>query len=152
MDTLEIIDRIVKLLDGCKKIPFSGNIVINGEEIYDLIEELQNMMPKEFKQSRWIVMERKNMLEETKKQAKKILDSAQEKADVLVGETEIMKRSSRRSEEMMSTIETRARTIRRETDDFADEKLAELEAVLHKLLNSIEKGRQQFKNTLSSGK
>ena len=152
MNALEIIDRIEELLDGSKRIPFSANIVINGDELYDLIEELRSVMPEEFKQSRWIVKERENMIEEAKKQADKIIRNSQEKADTLVGETEIMKRATRKSEEMMSAIEARARTIRLEAEDYADEKLANLEAVLHKLLNSIEKGREQFKNTLSSGK
>ena len=152
MNALEIIDRIEELLDGSKRIPFSANIVINGDEMYDLIEELRTVMPEEFKQSRWIVKERENMIEEAKKQADKIIRNSQEKADTLVGETEIMKRATRKSEEMMSSIEARARTIRLEAEDYADEKLANLEAVLHKLLNSIEKGREQFKNTLSSGR
>lgn len=152
MNALEIIDRIEELLDGSKRIPFSANVVVNGDEIYDLIEELRNVMPEEFKQSRWIVKERENMIEEAKKQSGKIIRDAQEKAEVLVGETEIMKRATRKSEEMMSTIEARARTIRLEAEDYADEKLANLEAVLHKLLNSIEKGREQFKDSLSSGK
>jgi vacuolar-type H+-ATPase subunit H len=151
MNALEIIDRMEELLDGSRRIPFSANVVVNGDEIYDLIEELRNVMPEEFKQSRWIVRERENMIEEARKQAEKIISDAQEKADVLVGETEIMKRATRRSEEMMSNIEARARTIRLEAEDYADEKLANLEAVLHKLLNSIEKGRDQFKNNLSSG-
>lgn len=152
MNALEIIDRIEELLDGSRRIPFSANIVVNGDEIYDLIEELRSIMPEEFKQSRWIVRERENMIEEAKNQAEKIINNAQEKAEVMVGETEIMKKASRKSEEMMSTIETRARTIRLEAEDYADEKLANLEAVLHKLLNSIEKGREQFKNNLASGK
>jgi hypothetical protein len=152
MNALEILDQIEELLDRSKRIPFSANIVVNGDEIYDLIEELRNVMPEEFKQSRWIVKERENMIEEAKKQAEKIINNAQDKAEVLVGETDIMKRATRKSEEMMSTIETRARTIRLEAEDYADEKLANLEAVLHKLLNSIEKGREQFKNTLSSRK
>lgn len=152
MNALEIIDRIEELLDGSKRIPFSANVVVNGDEVYDLIEELRNVMPEEFKQSRWIVRERENMIEEAKKQSGKIIRDAQEKAEVLVGETEIMKRATRKSEEMMSTIEARARTIRLEAEDYADEKLANLEAVLHKLLNSIEKGREQFKDSLSSGK
>ncbi len=152
MNALEIIDRVEELLDGSKRIPFSANVVVNGDEIYDLIEELRNVMPEEFKQSRWIVRERENMIEEAKKQSEKIIKNAQEKADVLVDETEIMKRASRKSEEMMSAIEARARTIRLEAEDYADEKLANLEAVLHKLLNSIEKGREQFRSSLSSGK
>ncbi len=152
MNTLEIIDRVEELLDGGKRIPFSANIMINGDEVYDLIEELRNVMPEEFKQSRWIVRERENMIEDARKQAEKIVKNAEGKAEALVDETEIMKRATRKSEEIMSSIEARARTIRLEAEDYADEKLANLEAVLHKLLNSIEKGRGQFKNTLSSSK
>jgi len=152
MNTLEIIDQIEELLDGCRRIPFSANIVLNGDEIYDLIEELRNVMPEELKQSRWIVKERENMIEEAQKQAGKIIMDAEGKAEMLIGETEIVKSATRKSEEIMSSIEVRARTIRLEAEDYADEKLANLEAVLHKLLNSIEKGREQFKNTLSSGK
>jgi len=152
MNTLEIIDQIEELLDGCRRIPFSANIVLNGDEIYDLIEELRNVMPEELKQSRWIVKERENMIEEAQKQAGKIIMDAEGRAEMLIGETEIVKSATRKSEEIMSSIEVRARTIRLEAEDYADEKLANLEAVLHKLLNSIEKGREQFKNTLSSGK
>lgn len=152
MNTLEIIDQIEELLDGCRRIPFSANIVVNGDEIYDLIEELRNVMPEELKQSRWIVKERENMIEEAQKQAGKIIMDAEGRAEMLIGETEIVKSATRKSEEIMSSIEVRARTIRLEAEDYADEKLANLEAVLHKLLNSIEKGREQFKNTLSSGK
>ena len=152
MNTLEIIDRIEELLDKSKRIPFSANILINGDESYDLIEELRNVMPEEFKQSRWIVKERENMIEEARKQADKIVRSAEGKAEVLMSETEVMKNARRKSEEIMSSIEARARTIRLEAEDYADEKLANLEAVLHKLINTIEKGREQFKNTLSPSK
>ncbi len=47
----------------------------------------------------------------------------------------------------MSAVEARARTIRLEAEDYADEKLANLEAVLHKLLTAIERGREQFRST-----
>ncbi|MCJ7666071.1 MAG: ATPase, partial [Actinobacteria bacterium] len=88
MNALEIIDRIEELLDGSKRIPFSAKIVVNGDEVYDLIEELRNVLPDEFKQSRWIVKERENMIAEAKKQADKIVRDAVEKAGVMVGETE----------------------------------------------------------------
>jgi len=52
---------------------------------------------------------------------------------------------------LMSAVEARARTIRLEAEDYADEKLANLEAVLHKLLTAIEKGREQFRGDMSSG-
>ena len=148
MNALEIIDRIEELLDGSKRIPFSANVLVNGDEIYDLLEELRNEMPEELRQSRWIVKERENMIEEARNQAEKIIQDAEEKSEILVSETEVMKKATRKSEEIMATIEARARTIRLEAEDYADEKLANLEAVLHKLINAIEKGRGQFKSTL----
>ena len=64
---------------------------------------------------------------------------------ILVNETEILKNASRKSEEIMVISEAKARTIRLEAEDYADEKLASLEAALHKILSAIEKGREQFK-------
>ncbi len=150
MKTLEIIDRIEELLENSKRIPFSSNIMVNGGEIMDLLEEFRNILPEEFKQSRWIVKERENMIEEAKKAAEKIVSEGEERAQVLVSETEIMKNARRKAEQIVSAIEDRARTIRLEAEDYADEKLASLEAVLHKLINVVEKGRDKFKKTLPS--
>jgi len=151
MNAIEIVDRIEEFLDKRKRIPFSSNIIVNENEIYDLLDELRNILPEEFKQSRWIVKERENMIEEAKRYSERIIKDAKEKAEILISETEILKSANRKSEEMMSAVEARARTIRLEAEDYADEKLANMEAVLHKLLNAIEKGREQFRSTLSSG-
>ena len=150
MNAFEIIDRIEELLERCRRIPFSSNLVVNENEIYDLLDELRNILPEEFKQSRWIVKERENMIEEAKRQSERIIKETKEKAEVMVSETEVLKNANRKSEEIMSSIEARARTIRLEAEDYADEKLANLEAILHKLINAIEKGRGQFKNTLNT--
>ncbi len=151
MNAFEIVDRIEEFLDKSKRIPFSSNLIVNENEIYDLLDELRNILPEEFKQSRWIVKERENMIEEAKRYSERVIKEAKEKAEILVSETEVLKEASRKSEELMAAVEARARTIRLEAEDYADEKLANLEAVLHKLLTAIEKGREQFRSTLSSG-
>lgn len=150
MDAFEIVDNIEGFLDKSKRIPFSSNVIVNEAAIYDLLDELRNILPEEFKQSRWIVKERENMIEEAKRYSEKIIREAKEKAEVLVSETEILKSANRKSEELMSAVEARARTIRLEAEDYADEKLANLEAVLHKLLTAIERGREQFRSTPGS--
>jgi len=149
MDALEIIDKIEELVDKSKRVPFTSNVVINENEIYDLLDELRNILPDEFKQARWIVKEREGMVEEAKRQAESIIKEAEEKVEVLVSESEILKDADRRSKEIMSAVEAKARTIRLEAEDYADEKLASLEAVLHKLLTAIEKGREQFRAFLT---
>lgn len=150
MDTLEIVDKIEELVEKSKKLPFSSNAIINENEIYDLVDELRSLLPEELKQARWIVKEREGMIEEAKRQSVRIVKEAEERVQVLVSETEVLKNANKKAEEIMTMVEAKARTIRLEAEDYADEKLANLEAVLHKLLSAVEKGREQFKATLKS--
>ncbi|MBM3712932.1 MAG: ATPase, partial [Actinobacteria bacterium] len=92
MDALELIDKMEELISKSRKIPFSSNFIINENEIYEILDELKSVIPEEFKQARWIVKERENMLEEAKRQAVKIIKDAEEKAENMLSENEIMKK------------------------------------------------------------
>ncbi|MCL4416514.1 MAG: ATPase [Actinobacteria bacterium] len=150
MDALEIIDRIEELLDKSKRVPFTSNVMIAENEIYEMLDELRNVLPEEFRQARWIVKEREGMIEEARRQSERILREAKERSEILVSETEILKNATRKAEDLLSMAEAKSRTIRLEAEDYADEKLAGLEAALHKILAAIEKGREQFKSSISS--
>jgi hypothetical protein len=150
MDALEIIDKIEELLDKSKKVPFTSNIMVSENEIYEMLDELRNVLPEEFRQARWIVKEREGMIEESKRQSERIIREAKERSEMLVNDTEILKNANRKAENLLSITEAKSRTIRLEAEDYADEKLAGLEAALHKILIAIEKGREQFK-TITSG-
>ena len=150
MDALEIIDKIEGLLDKSKKVPFTSNIMISENEIFEILDELRNVLPEEFRQARWIVKEREGMIEESKRQSDRIIREAKERAEMLVNEAEILKNAKRQAENILSIAEAKSRTIRLEAEDYADEKLAGLEAALHKILAAIEKGREQFKTSISS--
>jgi cell division septum initiation protein DivIVA len=147
MDTIELIDKLEEFIGKSKKIPFSSNFIINENEIYEILDELRNVMPEEFKQARWIVKERENMLEEAKRQAGRILGEAEEKAEEMISQSEIMKNAVKKSDEIISLAEAKARTLRLEAEDYSDEKLANLEAVVYKILSAVEKGREQFKSS-----
>lgn len=150
MDALEIIKKIEEIIEKSKNIPFSSNIIINENEIFDILDELKNVLPEEFRQARWIVKERENMLEEAKRQSYRMIKEAEEKANILVSDNEIMKNAHRKAEEIVSMAEAKARTIRLEAEDYADEKLASLEAALYKIVSAVEKGREQFKASQAS--
>ncbi|MBM3713363.1 MAG: hypothetical protein FJW56_08010 [Actinobacteria bacterium] len=61
-----------------------------------------------------------------------------------------MKNALKKAEEIISITEAKARTVRLEAEDYADEKLASLEAVIYKILSSLEKNREQFKAILTT--
>ncbi len=145
MDALEIIDRIEELIDKSKRVPFTSNVMVAENEIFELLDELRNVLPEEFRQARWIVKEREGMVEEAKRQSERLVREAKERAEMLISETEILKNATKKAVEIVSVSESKARTMRLEAEDYADEKLASLEAVMHKLLGAVEKGREHFK-------
>ena len=150
MDALELIDKMEEIIGKSRKIPFSSNFIINENEIYEILDELKSIIHEEFKQARWIVKERENMLEEAKRQAIRIIKEAEEKAENMLSESEIMKNAMKKAEEFISIAEAKARTVRLEAEDYEDEKLASLEAVLYKILSALEKNRDQFKASLTT--
>jgi len=132
------------LISKCKRLPLTSNFIINEEKIYDFLDRLKASFPEEFKQARWIVKERDQVLDDSRKEADRIVKEAQENANKLILETEIIKKAQRESEIIIKQSETKARGIRLEAEDYIDSKLANLEATLQKLLLSIEKGRDKL--------
>jgi len=144
LDIVEHIDKIEELINQARKVPFTSNVMVSEEEIYELIDSLRQILPEEIKQARWIVKERKELLDEAKNEADRIVSEALDKASKLIAETEIIRKATKQADEIVKDAENKARTIRLEAEDYADEKLANLEAILHKLITTVEKGRDQL--------
>lgn len=149
MDIVEHIDKIEELINQARKVPFTSNVMVGEEEIYELIDSLRQILPEEIKQARWIVKERKDLLDEAKNEADRIVSEALDKASKLIAETEIIRKATKQAEEIVKDAENKARTIRLEAEDYADEKLANLQAILHKLITTVEKGRDQLQGKTS---
>lgn len=144
MDALKVMEEFEDLISKSKRLPLTSNVIINEGKIYDFLDKLKASFPEEFKQARWIVKERDQVLDDSRKEADRITKEAQENANKLVSETEIIKKAHRESEVITKQAETKARGIRLEAEDYIDSKLANLEATLQKLLLSIEKGRDKL--------
>ncbi len=144
MDALKVMEEFEDLISKSKRLPLTSNVIINEGKIYEFLDKLKASFPEEFKQARWIVKERDQVLDDSRKEADRITKEAQENVNKLVSETEIIKKAHRESEVIIKQAETKARGIRLEAEDYIDSKLANLEAILQKLLLSIEKGRDKL--------
>jgi len=144
LDALKVMEEFEDLISKSKRLPLTSNVIINEGKIYEFLDKLKASFPEEFKQARWIVKERDQVLNDSRKEADRITKEAQENVNKLVSETEIIKKAHRESEIIIKQAETKARGIRLEAEDYIDSKLANLEATLQKLLLSIEKGRDKL--------
>jgi cell division septum initiation protein DivIVA len=144
MDVLVLIDKLDDLVHNARQMPIGGQVRVDKEEIYDILDQMRATIPEEIKQARWIVKERQEMLAEAKKEAERIIKEARERQERLVGEEEVTKQAERAAEDIVEDARAREREIRLGAEDYADEILNTLEVNLDKILAAVQRGRERL--------
>ncbi|MGB9813464.1 MAG: ATPase [Thermovenabulum sp.] len=148
MDTYYYIEQIQKMVSEASKLPFSNKIVLDQDKILQLIDDLIKSLPEEIKKSKKILEERQNILLEAQREGEMIIKEAKEYIEKMVDQNEITKLAKEKSEEILSLAKKTAREIRVGANKYADEVLEELENQLHKILQSVRKGREELNSKL----
>lgn len=149
MDIMALIDRIEEIVDGAKGMPLTSNKMVDPDAVYEIIDEIRAQFPDELKQARWIVKERQEMLEEAEKEANRILEEAQGRAQSIASEQEIVRLAEQQAADIMDNARAQEREIRLGAEDYADEMLANLEVNLGKLLTAVQRGRDRLQGKVS---
>lgn len=144
MDVFQQLDRIEDLIVSSKHVPFSNSVMVNEAELFELLDEFRSSLPEELKQARWMVKEKQEIMEEARKEAERIREEAQEERRRLIEETEIIKAAKAEAERIVEEAQAQAREIRLEAEDYADERLANLEVTCYKLLEVIKRARERL--------
>jgi len=144
MDVLVLIDKLDDLIHNAKPVPLTDQVRVDREEVYDLLDQMRAIVPEELKQARWIVKERQEMLAEAKREAERIIKSAQEEQQVLTSNEEVYKQAERAAEEIIEDARDTERQIRLGAEDYADEILSTLEVNLEKFLAAVQRGRDRL--------
>lgn len=150
MDIMSMIDKLEDYIATARKLPLTNSVLVDEKKIYEIVDQVRASFPEELKQSRWIVKERQEMIEEAQKEADRILEEAKAKAETMASETEIVKLADKQAAELLETARTREREIRLGAEDYADEMLANLEINLGKLLTAVQRGRDRLQGKLES--
>ena len=144
MDVLVLIEKLDDVIHDARGVPLSGDVRVNKEEMYDLLDQMRATIPEEIKQARWIVKERQEMLAEAKREAERIVKEAKDKQAQLVSAEEVVKQAERLAEDIVEEARAREREIRLGAEDYADEILSTLEVNLQKFIGAVQRGRDKL--------
>jgi hypothetical protein len=151
IDVLVLIDRLDDLVHNAKAVPLTGQVRIDGEEIYDILDQMRATIPEEIRQARWIVKERQEMLAEAKREVDRLLAEAREQAVREVSQTEIVKIAEHQAQDIVDDARRQARETRLEMEDWADGILSTLEVNLDKFLSAVKRGREEGQPPSATG-
>ena len=138
----QLIDEIEEYIDSCKYQTFSNTkIIVDKEEIDDLLKELRQKTPDEIKRYQKIISNKEAILNDAKSKAQALIDDATEKTIELVNEQEIMQQAyaqanevirlaTNQAQEIVDNATMEANAIRESMMQYADDMMAQLEAML----------------------
>lgn len=145
MDVHDKLDELTAVVEGARSMPMSASCVVNRGEVLGLLEEIRGLLPEEFRHAQMLLADRESVVDEGRREARRLVDRAEEQRVVLTSETEVVSEARRQAEHIRTEALVEAQTMRSEVDDYVDSKLANFEVVLDKTLAAVHRGRDKLR-------
>jgi F0F1-type ATP synthase membrane subunit b/b' len=139
-----LLNDVIDIIVNAPNMPLSSTPRIDRDQIIGYLQEAQALLPEELRQARWMLKERLEFLNKTKREGDEILDAARVQAERMVQRTEVVRAAESRARSILEAAETDARRIRMETEDFLDQRLGSFEILLDRLMKTVASGRQRL--------
>jgi hypothetical protein len=140
MDLQYLIDRLETMVTGAKRVPISGKLMLDEQELADLIDQMRTVLPEEVRAARKVLRERDSIISEAQQQADDLLKNAHEQAEMLLDQQGLMAEAQARANQYLEEVEQDAQERINGADDYAREVLTQLREQLSRHLSTIEKG------------
>jgi cell division septum initiation protein DivIVA len=130
MDVIQLLEYLQEIIENAPKMPITGKVFIDKNEVLDIIDQIVNYLPDEFKKAQWVLSEKERILNEANKEYDAIKKETMEMMKKQVENHDITKEATAKAQELISLAQRDAKTIRLGARDYADEILCQLDKEL----------------------
>lgn len=130
-----LVDELEEMLTQAKRVPFGRRLMVDEGQALDLVDRIRASVPAEIRQSRRVLEERENILDEARSQARRILHERG-----LIAELEVER------ERMIAEAEREAERIRGDADTYVRNVLNDLSDRLGKIQASVRNGLETLQS------
>lgn len=143
-DSGVLLRRAIDIIATAPNMPLSSTPRIDRDEIIELLEEALHRLPDELRQARWMLKERDEFIQRTRREAEEVIEAAKVQAERFVQRSEVVRAAEQRARQIAEAAEDHSRRTKLETEDFLDQRLASFEILLDKLSKTVATGRRRL--------
>jgi hypothetical protein len=148
MDLAGRLQQLEEMVRDAKSMPLSSSALLNRDEVLDMLREMQESLPEEIKQARWIVKDREELLGKARQEAERIVDQAREDQLRMARKEEVVHRAEEEADRIVAEAEQQALDARAEAERYVDAKLAQFEIALRRILEESQATSRALAKTL----
>ncbi len=144
----DLILQLQDVINDAKSMPFSsGKVMVSSDEVYDIIDQIQDAMPAEVRQAKNIVADRKQILAEANRESENIIRSAEERKKAMLNQNEITREAQAKAKEIIDDAKQKSAEIRKAANVYVESIIRRTEDSLSAQLNEVKKTRANLANS-----
>src|SRR5438093_7834049 len=144
-DTLALLERLEEVLGSGSRLPFTGRVLVDIDECFDIVGQIGMNLPGEFRQARRINADREALIEEARARADQIIRAAEQDARDRIKEHYLTEQAQAQADEILADAERRAAEIRNEAYDYAYQVLRDLDRRLQSVFGVVREGMEELR-------
>ncbi len=147
----DLILQLQDVINEAKSMPFTGGkVMVSSEEVYDILDQIQDAMPAEVRQAKNIVADRKQILSEANREAENIIRAAEERKKAMLNQNEIVREAQAKAKEIVDDAKQKSAEIRKAANVYVDSIIRRTEEGISSQLDEIKKTRTNILNSQKS--
>jgi cell division septum initiation protein DivIVA len=148
VDITARLNELDELIREAKAMPLSSSVLVNRDEVLDLLAAMQEALPDEIKQARWIVRDREELLAKARAEGEQLIAAAHEDQLKMARKEAVVTRANEEAERIVAEAEEQARAMRQDAEGYVDGKLAQFETAMRRILEESQAAGRALSKTL----
>lgn len=139
-----LLEEAIEILAEARPLPMSTTVKVNRDELLHLIEQAQEQLPEELRAARWLLKEREDFIASARQEHQDLIDQGRAQVARMVERQEVVKAARVKARKILAAARKESNTMRRQTEEYCDKKLANFEMILGRTASTVRKGRQRL--------
>ena len=146
-DINRLIDMMYERIEDAKSPALKPNLsMVDRDEMLALLDELRAAVPAEVKRAQELLAARDKFIEDTKREADRVMRQAELEAKAKISESEVMYAAKEKARQIVARAEERSRQLYQVANEYAEDALARTEEAVQAALDEVKQSRVRFRS------
>ncbi len=155
-DVSKLMEELDQMVQEAKTVPFSGGkVVVDKELILEQLDKIRLALPDEVGKSKEVLGKRDDIVNSAVQEAERYMEDSRRQAEKILNEQEIVVMAQKRADDIVKAAEQQAEQIvaeanqqanevRDDADNYAYQLMEHIEIVLKRGLDTVQQGKDEL--------
>lgn len=143
LNVIELLEYLQDMVENSAKMPITGKTIIDKKEFNEVIDQIINYLPDQFKKAQWVINEKDRILQDAQKEYDSVKKETFEIMKQNVESHDIVREAKLRANEIIALAQRDAKAIRIGSREYSNEILMQLDVEIEKQKAQLIKSMQE---------